>query len=97
MNAFIETVGTEELAIGRSGCRETTRHAYAEIREIADHFTERCVFSADVFNVVHAKLRELDYIWLQVRLPCVPWQELDNPTNGLARGIFCLGSNRRYG
>ena len=44
---FIKSVG------GRS---KTTRHRYAEVSEIADHFAEGSIFAANSGNIVHAQL-----------------------------------------
>ena len=62
----VKPVGAQEVAIGR-GCRgKSARDSYPEVRQVADHFAERCVLPANGIDVGHAKLFELDYISLQL-------------------------------
>ena len=81
VDTLVELFGGKKLAIRGCRGRESARYRNAEVVEIADHFAERGVLSADGLNVVHTKLGEPDDVWFQVLLPCVRVLEMDNRTN----------------
>ena len=78
MNLRIEAVGRKEFAIGGGRGRKASRDRHAEAAEVGYHLTEGGILAADDVHIIHAKLSELDDVWLQTMLPCVPVLEMDN-------------------
>ena len=66
---LVEAIALQEFAVrGRRGC-EAAGDQHAGLAQLADHFSQRRVLSADDVDVLHAKRFQLDDILLQVRLP----------------------------
>ncbi len=59
VDLFRETIVGEEGAIGFGRCGETSRHTHAGRGQLADHFTQRRIFAADLFHVGHAQFFEV--------------------------------------
>ena len=78
VDALIELIASQELAIRRRRCREAAGYRHTQTAQITNHFTKRGVLAADDIHIIHAKLGELDDVRLQCLLPCVPVQEMDN-------------------
>jgi hypothetical protein len=76
--ACVEPVSSEKITVGRCRRRKSARNCHSELVEVAYHFAQRSILSADALNIIHSKLSELDDVWFQSRLPCVPLQEMDN-------------------
>jgi len=69
VDSRIEVVVAKKITIGcGSGC-ETARDRDTETAEITDHFAERGVLATNDFDVIHAKLIELDDVLIQCLLP----------------------------
>jgi len=62
-NTLRQVIGREEIA--ECQCRGGTaaRYPNSRVGELADEFSERCVFTADHFNIGHSQLLE----WHDVR------------------------------
>jgi len=79
---LVEAGRIQELPVCRRCRRKAARDGDAEAAQVADHLAERGVLAAYEFDVPHAKLVELDDVWIQDLLPCVRRQDMENPTNG---------------
>ena len=95
LDAFVEPVDRQEIAIGFGSRGETARDGNPEFAEIAYHFAQRSVLSADSLYIIHSKLGELDDVWFQTRLPCVPWQEVDNRSRRKNCATILVAATRR--
>ena len=61
----VESTSAQKVSIGRRRGRKPTRDGDTQAGEVSDHFAERSVLSTDCFDIAHAKLLELDNVWLQ--------------------------------
>ena len=56
VDPFAEAGLRHEIPEGLRGGREAPGHRHAQLRELTDHFAQRCVLAADVRQVAHAQL-----------------------------------------
>ena len=69
IDTFVETIRAEKIAIGCGAGRKAAGDSDSQVAKIADHFAERGVLATNHFDVIHAKLIELDDVSFQCLLP----------------------------
>ena len=78
MYPCVEAVSRQEFPVGGGRRRKSPGDCNPQFAEVAYHLAQRSILSADTLDIIHSKLRELDDVRFQTRLPCVPLQEMDN-------------------
>ena len=68
MDLVVEPAAVQKLIKSKRRGGKATWHGYARSRELADHFTEGCVFAANSFYILHSELLVPEYVLLHLHV-----------------------------